>query len=141
VNAGAPPPPPPPTAPPPNPPPSDAGEDTGVDAGPTLSGDVQPIFTSSCAVNGCHTTASHVGSLDLSLGNAYGATVNVASIEKTGTMRVAPGNAEASYLYLKITGRPEPGDLSDPPPSTGLVLTQKQKDTVRDWINAGAKDD
>ena len=54
---------------------------------------------------------------------------------------VTSGDATNSYLYLKIIGQGAAGTLVQPPPGTGIALSQAQKDLVRDWINAGAKND
>ncbi len=116
---------------------ADGGTDAA--AAPTLSGDVQPILTSLCAVSGCHAASAPPEGLLLTAGQAYAATVNVVSMENAPMKLVAPGDAENSYLYLKITGRPVAGTQIQPPPVTGTVLSTDQKNTIRDWIDAGAK--
>jgi hypothetical protein len=85
-------------------------------------------------------TAPPTGLL-LGAGQTYAAIVNVVSTENAPMKLAAPANAENSYLYLKITGRPATGTQVQPPPGTSSVLSTDQKNIVRDWINAGAKND
>lgn len=62
--------------------------------------------------------------------------VNVASSELPQYQRVAPGDPEHSYLYMKVTGDPRivmarmPKDLSP--------LAATDVETLRSWIEAGA---
>jgi hypothetical protein len=118
-----------------------ADGDAAVDAShaPTLSGDIQPLFTQACAVSGCHIPGSPPSGLILTAGTTYSQTVGVVSQQKPPMARVTSGDATNSYLYLKIIGQGVAGTLPQPPPSTGIALSQAQKDMVRDWINAGAK--
>jgi hypothetical protein len=117
--------------------------DTAADGShaPTLSGDVQPLFTQTCAVAGCHVPGAPPENLLLTAGMTYSQTVGVVSQENPPMDRVTPGDATNSYLYLKIIGQGVQGSGLQPPPSTGIALTQAQKNLVRDWINAGAKND
>ena len=108
---------------------------------PTLSGDIQPALTQTCAVTGCHVPGTPPAGLLLTAGSTYSQTVGVVSQENPPMNRVTAGDAESSYLYLKITGRPVAGTVAQPPPGATITLSQAQKDMVRDWINAGAKND
>jgi hypothetical protein len=106
----------------------------------TFSGAVQPIFTRNCAFEtGCHAGPDAQKGMDLSAGKAYANTVNVPSVEVPRLFRVAPGNADSSYLALKIQGRAGlVGGVGTRMPLGG-ALSQAQVDTVMAWINAGAK--
>jgi hypothetical protein len=71
-------------------------------------------------------------------GQAYGNTVNVASVEMPQLRRVLPGDPASSYLYRKITGAGITGDrmpLQQPP------LSDAQIALVRNWILRGAPND
>jgi hypothetical protein len=118
-----------------------ANVDAALDAShaPTLSGDVQPLFTQTCALTGCHVPGTPPSGLLLTAGMTYLQTVGVVSQENSPMARVTAGDATNSYLYLKIINQQVQGTLVQPPPSTGVVLSQAQKNMVRDWINAGAK--
>jgi hypothetical protein len=82
---------------------------------------VLPIFVSSCAKSGCHNTTSHKEGFVL---DSY------ANIVRKG---ISPGNASSSELYKVLF---ETGEDRMPPDGS---LTQAQKDSIKLWINQGAK--
>lgn len=49
--------------------------------------------------------------------------------------RITPGDANGSYLVMKISPNPPAGDRM---PQGGPYLTTAQIDTIKVWINAGA---
>ena len=122
-----------------------AGDGTGLDAngrpvqpGQPANSDFQEIqdtiFTPICSV--CHAGANAPQGLRLDAGNSYALLVNVASAEVPGTMRVNPGNPDASYIVQKIEGTAAVGvrmPANGPP-----YLPQDRIDLVRRWIAAGA---
>lgn len=122
-----------------------AGDGTGLDANgrplppaPPPNTDFQEIqdtiFTARCV--GCHSGANAPQGLRLDAGNSYALLVNVASNEVPGTLRVNPGNPNASYLVQKIEGTAAVGvrmPANGPP-----YLPQDRIDLVRRWITAGA---
>lgn len=61
----------------------------------TFSQDIQPIFTKSCALSGCHVSGSQVP--NLSAGAAYNSLITGGYINKT--------SPEYSLIYLKMTGK------------------------------------
>jgi hypothetical protein len=61
----------------------------------TFSQDIQPIFTKSCALSGCHVTGSQAP--NLSAGAAYNSLTIGNYINKT--------SPENSLIYLKMTGK------------------------------------
>ena len=85
---------------------------------------VLPVFTSSCALSGCHDTASRKG--------RFTAT-SYSSIMKY----VSPGNAWKSKIYT-IVSSPDNPDLMPPKPHTPLTL--QQRTFIEVWIEQGAKD-
>jgi hypothetical protein len=107
-----------------------------VNASATLSGDVQPIFTSTCALTGCHGGVKPQENMLLSAGNAYKNLVNVPAAECSGRMRVVPSDVNSSYLMDKLTGK----NLctGSQMPKTGSSLPASQLNAVRSWICAGA---
>lgn len=122
-----------------------AGDGTGLDANgrpippaPPANNDFQEIqdtiFTPICTT--CHIGAGAPAGLRLDAGNSYAMLVNVASAEVPGTLRVNPGNPNASYLVQKIEGTAAVGvrmPANGPP-----YLPQDRIDLVRRWIAAGA---
>lgn len=123
-----------------------AGDGTGLDdennGDPVISfaDDIQPIFTTSCAISGCHAGGSPAVGMNLSAGQAYQNTVNVPSVELAGMNRITPGDPEDSYLIHKIQGtQGSVGGVGDRMPLIGCCLTQAQIDTIRAWVDAGAE--
>jgi hypothetical protein len=122
-----------------------AGNGEGLDAGgrpvsgpPVGSSDFQEIqdtiFTPICTA--CHVGANAPQGLRLDAANSYAMLVNVASAESPGTLRVNPGNPDASYIVHKIEGTAAVGvrmPANGPP-----YLPQDRIDLVRRWISAGA---
>jgi hypothetical protein len=97
---------------------------------------VQPIFTASCALAGCHKGAMPQQGLDLSSGKAYASLVNVAASQCADQRkRVLPGQSSQSYLIDKMMNV----DIcsGSKMPKLG-ALPAGQITTVADWICAGA---
>jgi hypothetical protein len=100
----------------------------------TYSGNVQPIFTTTCATNlACH-VAGGAGPVDLSAPGSYAAIFEVPSTQDTSKNYVTPFNADASYLYDKIIGT---GILSRMPLGAA-PLSDEQTAAIRNWILEGA---
>jgi hypothetical protein len=114
---------------------------------PTFSSIQQNIFeapdsSGRVACIGCHNAVGSrfSGGLDLSHAVAYANLVNVASREKPGVLRVAPGDPENSYLIHKVEGRP--GIVGLRMPFSGApFLTDGQILVMKRWIEEGAKND
>lgn len=104
----------------------------------SFSGAVQPIFTASCATAGCHTGMFPQQGMNLSAGQAYGATVNVPAAECTdGRDRVKPSDATHSYVVEKLLGVDMCGSGTQMP-KTGGALPSSEIQTIVDWICEGA---
>jgi hypothetical protein len=122
-----------------------AGDGKGLDANgrpisdtPVANNDFQEIqdtiFSPICAE--CHIGGGAPQGLRLDAGNSYAMLVNVPSAEVPGTLRVNPGNPDASYIVQKIEGIAAVGvrmPANGPP-----YLPQDRIDLVRRWIAAGA---
>jgi hypothetical protein len=112
---------------------------------PTFSAIQRDIFQSSDGsgrpgCSSCHNPRGlafrQVG-LDLSSeAAAYAALVDVASVQRPGTRRVAPGDPDASYLVHKLEGRS--GISGVRMPQGGPFLTNGQLQIIRRWIENGA---
>jgi hypothetical protein len=112
---------------------------------PTFSSIAQNIFqltdsSSRVACTNCHTSVGgRIPPMGLSLDPAvaYANLVNVASREKPGLLRVAPGDPENSYVVHKLEGRADiVGERM--PRTAGPFLTEGQMLVIRRWIELGA---
>jgi hypothetical protein len=74
--------------------------------------------------------------LDLSFGNSYNNLVNVSSSEIPALLRVKPGEADSSYLFLKLSGGP--GIVGSQMPLGALPLSNTTIDSIAKWIQEGA---
>ena len=106
----------------------------------SFSHNIQPIFDSSCALQGCHTAGTLSGDLDLTAGRSYKQLVGVASSQQPKVKRVAPGKPEDSYLVRKIigapgtiSGAPMPQGCPIPPPG-GSCLSPDNLPAIQLWI-------
>jgi len=102
---------------------------------PSFSQDIQPIFTSSCALSNCHNASAQAG-LVLLQGQAYNNIVNVNSTQDPSKERVNPEKANNSYLVIKIEGRQTIGERM---PLGGAALSSTRIQNIKNWINRGAK--
>lgn len=100
----------------------------------SFSGDIQPIFDTSCAISGCHAGPSPQAGMKLSAGVSYGNLVGVTSTGYAPAIRVVPGDPAASVMYNKVANTGVYGGVM--PPSGQLSATQTDK--IRAWILAGA---
>jgi len=102
---------------------------------PSLAGDIQPVFTASCALSGCHAGGAPAGALTLVSGQSHNALVNVFSSGEPQRIRVIPGDSAGSYLIVKLEGRQAVG--SRMPPGGPLSATSLQN--IKNWIAKGAQ--
>jgi hypothetical protein len=99
----------------------------------TLAGNVQPIFSASCAnSDACHAANR---APDLLPGRSWNATFEVPAIQDPESFFVAPFNADGSYLLDKILGIQSSGARM---PLGGTPLNAEQTDLIRNWILEGA---
>jgi hypothetical protein len=103
----------------------------------SFASQVQPIFSSNCALSGCHSGSGAQQGMNLAAGSAYAAIVNVPSREKSQFMRVLPSKSDSSYLYLKITGSSLISGARMP--YNRPALSQSDIQTIQSWIDQGAK--
>ncbi len=94
---------------------------------------IQPIFSNNCAFSGCHAGAFPQQGMNLSAGQAFNNIVNVPSSERPELLRVDPGNAEMSYLFMKITGAP--GIVGSRMPLGRPPLSNTDIALIEQWIS------
>jgi hypothetical protein len=114
----------------------------GCGGGGASFADVQAILTAECAVPGCHSGTFPSNDLNLEDGQAYDEIVGVEpfnlNARDQGLLRVDPGDAQNSYLLLKVAGS-LPLPLGSQMPLFDEPLTESEVATIREWINAGAE--
>lgn len=103
-------------------------ETTAADA-PSFSKDIGPMLVNHCSK--CHGATRQKNDLRLDSAEA------VMKGGKNGPVFVA-SKPEESPIFIRTT-KP-PGD-ADRMPAQGTLLTKKQTDLIKAWINAGAKFD
>jgi hypothetical protein len=82
----------------------------------------------------CHSGANAPARLRLDAANSYANLVGVPSVE-TGVLRVAPGNANNSYIIQKLEGTASVGERM---PAGLPALPAEDINIIRQWIGAGA---
>lgn len=110
--------------------------DGGGGGGVSFAASVQPIFTNSCALAGCHSAASGAAGLVLASGSAFANLVGVPSSQQPSMMRIAPNDAESSYLVRKIRG--DSGITGGRMPLNRTPLSADEINTIVTWANEGA---
>jgi len=111
-------------------------------AQPTISfsSNIQPIFTASCALAGCHVGPVPTGPVDLSVGQTYAQTVNVKSAQQPTLKRFLPGKPDLSYIIRKIEGGPNIAGVQMPqgcpgaPLNGAKCLTPDNIAAIRQWV-------
>lgn len=83
----------------------------------------------------CHSGANAPVGLRLDAANSYASLVGVPSGERSGVLRVAPGDANNSYLIQKLEGTAAVGERM---PAGLPPLPQSDINVIRQWIGDGA---
>lgn len=98
------------------------------------------VFALHCAVGPCHSAGVAAGGLVLEGPNAYdqlvGALPNNDVARAAGWLRVAPGDPQRSFLWIKLTG-PGPGQGSRMPLGAA-PLPPEELQRIEEWILMGA---
>ena len=119
--------------------PDDDGGDNGntrtIVADPSYANVIQEIFNRrGCASGSCHGSAQAAG-LSLTSSTSYANLVNVTATQDAAA-RVIPGDANGSYLIVKVEGRQTVGQRM---PIGGAALDNIDLTNLKNWINQGAK--
>lgn len=100
----------------------------------TYSGNVQPIFTQSCATNlACHVEGG-AGPVNLAAPGSYAAIFEIPASQDTSKNYVTAFQPDVSYLFNKIEGT----GLGSRMPLGAPPLSAEQTDAIRAWIVEGA---
>lgn len=119
---------------------ADPSDDSGTPAPavPSFAEIQATVFVRECGGPGCHGASTAAGGLDLESTDAYAALVqgpcDNADAEAAGLLRVAPGDPQRSFLYVKIT---DPAGMGDAMPPWGPLSADAVR-AIGDWIAAGA---
>ena len=105
----------------------------------TLAQIQDSVFTPRCT--GCHDGSQPAGgplpqSMNLTAGNSHTSLVGVPSRQQGTVLRIAPGDAAASYLVRKVEG--SAGITGQRMPLGGLPLDAETIAQIKSWILAGA---
>ncbi len=108
-----------------------------TETNPSFAQDIQFILEArACADSGCH--SANAGQAGLFLNNDfrtnYANLVNVPAQSEPGFLLVKPGDAENSYLVIRLEGRQSVGSRMP----IGSPLRNVEITIVKNWINNGA---
>jgi hypothetical protein len=125
---------------------STTGAPSSSSATSTFSRLQSSVLTPSCAVSGCHVSASAAasGNLVLAPDVAYDNLVNAVptnlSARRDGLKRVVPFKPDSSVLFQKVVLAlaAHGGEYGNTMPVGSAPLTQGQVDFIQRWIAAGA---
>lgn len=111
-----------------------AGEIRGQLIG--FADNIQPIFTTNCAISNCHVAGSALGApMSLAAGVSVGNLVGQPASGSAGT-RVIAGDSANSVLVARIGG----ATTGRMPPAPATLLPANQQNLIKVWIDMGAKD-
>ncbi len=91
------------------------------------------VFTSNCALSGCHTGASAPLGLQLDEANSFVNIFDQPSSEDPGSILIIPGDPDNSYLVRKIEGTAGSRMPKDLP-----ALSPQKIQAIREWVTNGA---
>jgi len=103
---------------------------------PSFAEAVNPIFVSrGCTAGNCHGGGAGNMTLGATASTSYTSLVGVPAFAEPTLLRVKPGDAQASYLVIKLEGRQSSGARM---PLGGAPLSAAEIKVIRDWIDLGA---
>lgn len=122
-----------------DPPGGGTGGGTGgrvVKANPSFQSDIIEIFNRrGCSAGQCHGTAPGSANLLLTTNAAFSNLVGVTAVRESNFERVVAGDADNSYLVIKLEGRQTSGARM---PLGATPLDNTDLTNIKNWINSGA---
>ena len=103
----------------------------------SYSKDLEKLVVKRCG--DCHSAQDPKAKLVLTTGEGFKNLVKRASVQVPELQLVAPGDPNASYVWLKLTGTPEIGKGMPRTLFGSRRLPEKELDLIRRWIEDGAK--
>ena len=110
----------------------DGGDNGADEPAITLARLSADIFTPNCV--SCHAGVSPSGDMNLSAAVIAANIIGVDSVRDVDIKRVAPGDPDASLLYIAVSGSSAGSQM----PPVGATLSADEIAMIRDWIAAGA---
>lgn len=106
--------------------------------GPTLSSIQANVFTPICTQ--CHFGSNPAAGMSLEEGEAY---ANLVGVKRSfdSEIRVVADDTDSSFIIDKLEGNNLGSSRGERMPLGGSYLDQDVIDVIRDWIDAGAKND
>jgi hypothetical protein len=95
------------------------------------------FFNGKCVF--CHYEGSSSPNLNLEDPFGPNGLVDVPTTYRGASVRVVPGNPDESFLMLKVRATAPDSVVGAPMPYSYALLTERQIDTVRQWIVEGAR--
>jgi mono/diheme cytochrome c family protein len=92
---------------------------------------IRPIFSDTCFA--CHGPDAETRMANLRLDTKDGGAFE----ERDGHRLIVPGDSASSRLFQKINSKDDAERM--PPPTSGMKLTEKQIELIKQWIDEGAK--
>ncbi len=104
---------------------------------------IQPVFTSGCAVHGCHAGAGHTGLAKRLHGGSELILDSWSNIMNgtDGIAQVVPFRASRSHLIQHINADTLISPIAAPSMPAGFDFPKELRDVIVRWINNGAKND
>lgn len=99
------------------------------------------LFSNKCSMSACHGAVPGAANVDLvpTADNLAASVIGKPSIQKPGSLLIAPGDPKGSYLLCKLD--PSCADRApgtDPMPRNQPALDDDARKKIADWISAGA---
>jgi len=113
--------------------PTEPGNPNVSEPNPTLSSIQSKVFTTTCALTGCHGNSGTQANLNLTNGQSFTNLVGVTSLLSPPSKRVVAGDSENSILIKRITGQ-----VSPRMPLNRAKLSDAIIDSIAKWIDNGA---
>ena len=108
----------------------------------SLAAHVQPIFTFSCAVSGCHDSGTAESGMILEAGRLFDAGTGIVGVASQGSalLRIDPFESASSYLLHKLLGIQGATGSGDTMPLGEPPLSDAEIQVIIDWVDQGAQD-
>lgn len=108
----------------------------------SLAAQVQPIFTFSCAVSGCHDAGTAESGMILESGRLFDPGTGIVGVasQESALLRIAPFDSGNSYLLHKLLGIQAATGAGDTMPLGEPPLSDAQIQMIIDWVDQGAQD-
>ena len=112
------------------------GQGAAGSVSPVAYGQIQTLFNNA-GCTGCHPGVNPA--IDLQAGHSYDSLVNRAALEDPSYAYLVAGDPDKSFLYLKVAGFGDAGQVGGRMPFGQPPLSADQVALLRNWISQGAR--